>query len=97
MKQNDSWRLTALLLTAVATCSLVGAGCSAPTSVGDTPKIPDTASASAGIDMESIRPQVLAFCGDCHAVPPAASFARTSGPARSPGGMSCIACRSASI
>jgi hypothetical protein len=28
------------------------------------------------VDLEALRPQVEAFCGDCHAVPPAASFAR---------------------
>jgi hypothetical protein len=31
-------------------------------------------------ELEAVRPQVAAFCGDCHAVPPATSFAKADWP-----------------
>ena len=80
-----------MLLAACLAAALAAAGCwgektppaggVTPVGSSDGPKDGDGQSAkSPGSvlppELEAIRPQVAAFCGDCHAVPPATSFAK---------------------
>jgi hypothetical protein len=73
-----SWRLAALLGAALSLCLPVSGcfwGASSPPA-GAKPQ----AQAEQKVDLEKLRPAVAAFCGDCHAVPPASSFAKADWP-----------------
>ena len=63
---------------------LVAAGCGWNRTQGGTPAPAGKSTASrAGVetvDIEGLRPQVQAFCGDCHVVPPASSFKKEDWP-----------------
>jgi hypothetical protein len=84
-----------LLVAASLAAALATAGCrgeKAPPTSGVTPVGSSAANRADGNqdakspqsalppELEAIRPQVAAFCGDCHAVPPAASFAKADWP-----------------
>jgi len=69
-----SWRSVALLGMAVLLWPATS-GCSWGT--GSPPGGPKPKTQAAKVDIEKLRPAVAAFCGDCHAVPPASSFVRS--------------------
>jgi hypothetical protein len=70
-----SWRRFVALLAAVAGLCLPASGCSFGTGAPPAGSKPKTQTAQQ-VDIEKLRPAVAAFCGDCHAIPPAASFAK---------------------
>jgi hypothetical protein len=63
--------MTRCLLCIIWLCLLVGCG------DDKTPTDPDTTSDS-NVDIEGLRPQITAFCGDCHAMPDPCSFPRNA-------------------
>jgi VCBS repeat protein len=73
-----SWRLAGLLAASLWLCTSASGcwwGASSPP-VGVKPK----AQPEPKVDLERLHPAVAAFCGDCHAIPPASSFAKSDWP-----------------
>ena len=66
-------RLPIALWFLAATVTAVGCG---PRSAPVAGRNPAAGRAKKAVDVEALRPHVAAFCGDCHAVPPAASFSK---------------------
>ncbi len=70
------WCVRAALLILVCGCDGSPSGPAAATPGTKQPG--DLASAQRKVDVEGLRPKVQAFCGDCHAYPPASSFAKAA-------------------
>ncbi|HZL91822.1 MAG TPA: VCBS repeat-containing protein [Pirellulaceae bacterium] len=93
-RQQVSADFRLMLVAACLAAALAAAGCwkKSATPAGGTPvgsSVPPADAHTSGTtpprsglpsDLEAIRPQVAAFCGDCHAVPPASSFAKVDWP-----------------
>ena len=79
-----SSRFVLRCLTVLASTGLLISGCGKSSTAPDSTKKPTAAEARAGraeaenlLLVERVRPQVEAFCGDCHAMPRPASSARS--------------------
>lgn len=72
MRQCDGKAPVVLSLFWAAFCSAMGCALQSATPVGQDR--PELARVKKVVDAKALSRQVAAFCGDCHAVPPASSF-----------------------